>query len=143
MPVYEYLCRSCRRIVSIFQRGFTAQAVPVCPNCQGADLQRRISRVVIARGTRRRLDEVDRGRLLGAYEGRDKGSQAAWARRVASELGEAGSEFREMAEKVEAGQDVFDLYDPAPTLDYKISEKKEQLSGGSASTSEGGSGEAA
>ncbi|MEE9286205.1 MAG: zinc ribbon domain-containing protein [Dehalococcoidia bacterium] len=134
MPIYEYLCHSCRRIVSIFQRSISAQAEPVCPHCQGGDLERRISRVIIAKGARRRLDEIDRDRLMGQYGGMDKGSQAAWARRVAGELGEAGTEFREMAEKVEAGEDVWDLYDPAPMLDYKINEKKEQLSGGSSAS---------
>ncbi|MCH7552685.1 MAG: hypothetical protein IIC82_01620, partial [Chloroflexi bacterium] len=59
----------------------------------------------------------------------DKGSQAAWARKVARELGEAGEEFREMADKVDAGEDVWDLYDPAPMLNYKLEEKKAALSG--------------
>ncbi len=130
MPVYEYVCRNCRRIVSVFQRGFTAQTTPVCSHCQSADLQRRYTPIRVLKGSRRQLDEVNRDRLLGHYEGRDKGSQASWARRVASELGEAGGEFREMAEKIEAGEEVFDLYDPAPTLEYKLDAQKEKLGGG-------------
>ena len=129
MPVYEYTCHSCRKIVSIFHRSISSQVEAVCPNCQSSDLQRRISRVIVAKGTRRHLDEIDRDRLMGQYEGIDKGSQASWARRVAGELGEAGTEFRDMAEKVEAGEDVWDLYDPAPMLDHKINAKKEELTG--------------
>lgn len=123
MPVYEYLCQSCRKTVSIFFRSFSAQPDPACPECGGKQLRRKISRVIIAKGGQRYLNEMDTGRLMGEYGGRDKGSQAAWARRVAGELGEAGAEFREMAEKVEAGQDVWDLYDPAPMLEHKIQEK--------------------
>ena len=136
MPVYEYNCRDCRRLVSIWLRSFNDQTPPECPNCKGKNLQRRISRVIIAKGTRRQLNELDRGRLMSHYEGRDKGSQAAWARRMASELGEAGSDFRDMAEKVEAGEQVFDLYDPAPLLDHKLSEKSETIDSGPAPSSD-------
>ena len=138
MPIYEYACHDCRKIVSIFTRSFSDEVHEICPDCRGTNLDRKISRVVIAKGTRRRLDEVDRSRLVGHYDGIDKGSQAAWARRVAGELGEAGEEFRDMADKVDAGEDVWDLYDPAPMLDYKIEEKKSQLSGDSGGDSPGG-----
>lgn len=136
MPVYEYLCQDCRRTVSIFYRSFSAQADPVCPECGGTRLRRKISRVIIARGGRRFLNEVDTGRLMGEYGGRDKKSQAEWARRVAGELGEAGSDFREMAEKVEAGQDVWDLYDPGPMLEHRIREKAETEGPGPAEPAE-------
>ena len=138
MPVYEYVCHDCRKVVSIFFRSISSPPEPVCPECQGKDLRRKISRVVIAKGARRSLEEVDTNRLMGHYEGRDKASQAAWARKVAGELGSAGEEFREMAEKVEAGQDVWDLYDPAPMLEHKISEKASQESSAPAEPSSGG-----
>lgn len=123
MPIYEYNCHNCRKIVSIFTRSFKDPVKEICPSCNGANLTRRFSRVIIAKGSHRSLGEIDRERLVGHYGGRDKKSQADWARRVAGELGEAGSEFREMADKVDAGEDVWDLYDPAPMLDYKIDEK--------------------
>ena len=129
MPIYEYGCYDCRKIVSIFTRSMKDQVKEICPICQGANLKRRISRVVIAKGSRRVLEDVDQSRLVGDYGGMDKGSQAAWARKVARELGEAGEEFREMADKVDAGEDVWDLYDPAPMLNYKLEEKKAALSG--------------
>ena len=123
MPVYEYICHDCRKVVSVFYRSMSVQPDPACPECRGTRLQRKISRVVIAKGERRKLEEVDTGRLMSEYQGFGKGSQAAWARKVASELGESGAEFREMAEKVEAGEEVYDLYDPGPMLEHKIREK--------------------
>ena len=124
MPVYEYNCHGCKRVVSVFQRRMFAQTTPVCPNCESTELERRISRVRVLKG-KREYGDVDRERLMSHFEGNDRGSQASWARRMASELGEAGGDFREMAEKVEAGEQVFDLYDPAPMLDHKISERIE------------------
>jgi putative FmdB family regulatory protein len=137
MPVYEYICNDCRKVSSIFTRSISAVVDPVCAHCRGKDLQRKISRVVIAKGTRRAVDDLDRRRLIGHYEGRDKGSRAAWARRMANELGEAGADFRQMAEKVEAGEDVWDLYDPAPVLDHKLNSTRE--AGGGEASSGGGS----
>ncbi len=130
MPIYEYACTDCRKIVSIFFRSMASQDDPACPDCGGDHLHRKISRVVIAKGGAGTLTGIDTSRLMGHYEGRDKRSQAAWARRVAGEMGEAGSEFKEMAEKVEAGQDVWDLYDPGPMLEHKVHEKSREVTGG-------------
>jgi putative FmdB family regulatory protein len=124
MPVYEYICPDCRKIVSIFFRSFSAEPDnPSCPECEGPNLKRKISRVVIAKGSKRRFSEFDTDRMMGHYDGWDKGNQAAWARRVAGELGSEGEEFRHMAEKVEAGEEVYDLYDPGPMLEHRIGEK--------------------
>lgn len=126
MPVYEYVCSDCRKVVSIFFRSMASQSTPVCPNCQGSNLARKISRVIVAKGDKRYFEGVDTNRMMGNYAGRDKGSQVSWARRVASELGDAGSEFREMAERVEGGADEFRLYDPAPLLEMKMRERIEK-----------------
>ena len=120
MPVYECICSDCRKVSRIFTRSVHERLHPACSHCQGRNLRRKISRVVIAKGTRRAIQDLVRSRLMGRYEGRDKARQAAWSRRTANELGEAGSDFREMAEKAEAGEDVWDLYDPAPVLEHKL-----------------------
>jgi len=138
MPIYEYICHDCRKVVSIFYRSFSALSDPACPECAGVNLRRKISRVIIAKGSSRALGELDTGRLMGHYEGMDKGSQAAWARRMAGELGEAGTDFREMAEKVDAGEEVYDLYDPGPMLEHKISERISEESGGSGDSASSG-----
>jgi len=108
MPVYECICSDCRKVSRIFTRSVHERLHPACSHCQGRNLRRKISRVVIAKGTRRAIQDLVRSRLMGRYEGRDKARQAAWSRRTANELGEAGSDFREMAEKAEAGEDVWD-----------------------------------
>ncbi len=41
MPVYEYKCGGCNKKVSVFLRN--PEAVPLCPDCGGRDLQRMVS----------------------------------------------------------------------------------------------------
>lgn len=50
MPIYEYRCHTCRRKVSIFFRSAAAAVEPRCPRCDGTNLERVFSRVVVRRG---------------------------------------------------------------------------------------------
>jgi hypothetical protein len=83
-------------------------------------MERIISRVVHLKG-KQRLEETDTSRMLADAGGSDKGRQAGWARKVAEELGgELGAQYREMAEKVEAGEEAYELYDPSNHLQYTV-----------------------
>ncbi|MSQ41109.1 MAG: zinc ribbon domain-containing protein [Dehalococcoidia bacterium] len=121
MPIYEYRCGACGRVSSVFFRSIGAVTAPsACPHCSAAGMERIISRVVHLKG-KQRLAEMDTGRMLAGSGGPDKGRQARWARKVAEELGgEVGAEYREMAEKVENGDEAFELYDPSVHLQYTI-----------------------
>ena len=120
MPIHEYRCQECGKVSSIFFRSFSTVSTPSCPSCNSASMERKISRVIHLKG-RQRLEELDTNRMLAGAGGPDKGRQARWARRVADELGEElGADYRDMAEKVEAGEEAFDLYDPSAHLDYKV-----------------------
>ena len=50
MPIYEYRCLDCRKKVSIFFRSMVGVAEPRCPECDGTNLERLFSRVVMRRG---------------------------------------------------------------------------------------------
>lgn len=50
MPIYEYRCHDCRRRVSIYFRSAAGAASPRCPQCDGPNLERLFSRVVVRRG---------------------------------------------------------------------------------------------
>lgn len=43
MPIYEYICNSCNKKVSIFHRTFSDLAELICPSCGSKDLKRIIS----------------------------------------------------------------------------------------------------
>ena len=46
MPIYEYFCADCDRMIEVFQRRVRADgdAVPNCPECRSGGLQTRFSR---------------------------------------------------------------------------------------------------
>ena len=43
MPIYEYLCKSCQKKVTIFQRFVSTDTQPSCPVCGGTGLSRLFS----------------------------------------------------------------------------------------------------
>ena len=43
MPIYEYRCDSCGKVVEILQRSHTHKRPPVCPDCGSTEMQRMIS----------------------------------------------------------------------------------------------------
>lgn len=58
MPLYEYLCHDCRKVVSVLARrteGFEAR----CPECSGANLERLISRFAFHQSFQSKLEQLD------------------------------------------------------------------------------------
>lgn len=102
MPTYEYGCKSCRKRVSIYQRYQDYGQVPVvCPRCGGAELQRLISRVRLARSSAANLDS-----MAGDFDENDPRAMARMMRQMGSELGEdLPPEFGEVVDRLEAGED--------------------------------------
>ena len=47
MPIYEYVCNSCNKKVTVFLRTSSAQAKPLCPECGSGGLTRIISSFAI------------------------------------------------------------------------------------------------
>lgn len=98
MPVYEYVCLSCGRKVSLLM-GMTAEAdEEVCPKCGGTELKRVVSKFRRGRSEDQRVDEMaDRLEDMGEPE-----SPAA-IREMVREMGKAmdddmGDEMEEMFE---------------------------------------------
>ena len=141
MPIYEYRCQDCGKVSSILFRSFNQVSTLSCPSCGSANMARKVSRVVHLKGQRQRLQDMDVNRMLEGAGGPDKKRQAEWARRVSQELGdEIGAEYRDMAEKVEAGEEAFDLYDPSTHLEHRMRGAAEE-DGGAASNDGGGMGD--
>ena len=60
MPIYEYACRSCRHEFEALVR---AGNTPYCPQCQSADLERKISMFAVeSDGTRQQAINAARQR---------------------------------------------------------------------------------
>jgi len=50
MPIYEYLCRPCNRIYSVFMPTMFDERAPRCPRCGAADIERQLSLFAFVRG---------------------------------------------------------------------------------------------
>ena len=59
MPVYEYACMDCRKVVSLLVRSTDAVEEPACPDCAGADLRRLVSGFAFHRSLVSQLEQLD------------------------------------------------------------------------------------
>ena len=60
MPVYEYACMDCEKVVSVLARRVTDDdAQPACPDCGGANLHRLISRFAFHKTLMTKLEQLD------------------------------------------------------------------------------------
>jgi putative FmdB family regulatory protein len=50
MPIYEFYCRHCHRVMSFLSRAVNTDKTPLCPHCGRADLARRASSFAISKG---------------------------------------------------------------------------------------------
>lgn len=105
MPIYEYVCRSCRRRNSILFRSYSQVTEPACTHCGSREMTRLVSRFAVARSEDSRLDDLADPSNLGGLDENDPRSIARWARRMGDEMGEdLGPEFDEMVDRMEAGE---------------------------------------
>jgi len=119
MPIYEYRCADCRRRVSILWRTLAeAQTVEArCPRCGGTRLTRLVSRVAVLRSEEARLDALMDSDSLADVDENDPKSIARWMRKMSKEIGEdAGEEFEEVVDRLEAGQTPEQIEKDMPEL---------------------------
>src|SRR5690606_24049229 len=102
---------------------------PVCPECGGKRLKRVMSTFVRARNTKQRLEDIDHVRQSAALQSGDVGAFARWAREAGAEYDEElGTNYRELAERAEAGENPVERIDADYTFRYKVEEKMSRLS---------------
>jgi putative FmdB family regulatory protein len=119
MPIYEYRCHDCRRRVSILWRTLAEAetGAPCCPRCGGTRLSRLMSRVGVLRGEDAHLDNLMDPGGMGDLDENDPKSLARWMRKMSREMGEdAGPEFDEVVDRLEAGQTPDDIEKELPDL---------------------------
>jgi putative FmdB family regulatory protein len=75
MPIYEFYCRHCHRVMSFLSRAVDTERTPACPHCRRTDLLRRASAFAISKGRKEEpkpeappLPGLDEARLEKAME---------------------------------------------------------------------------
>ena len=111
MPIYQYDCEGCDQRVDVFFRSANSASDAACPECGSADLSRVMSAFARNRSGSDRLDSIDFSQEMGRLGGGNERDFAKWAKRMGREYdGELGSNFSELAEKAESGDDPIELW---------------------------------
>jgi putative FmdB family regulatory protein len=129
MPIYQFDCAGCRRRVDILFRSVHSTKTPVCPECGSKKLKRVMSRVARVRTSKQRFEDIDHVREAAELGGSsDPGVFARWARRVGAEYDEElGTNYRELAERAEAGEEVYERIDADYTFRHKVDQKLSEM----------------
>lgn len=103
MPIYEYECRDCRRVVSLLVLRPSAAAAPACPRCSGVNLTRVLSRFVTPKSEEARLDALADPSSVGDLDENDPASVARFMKKMGRELGDdLGDDFDEAVDEAVA-----------------------------------------
>ncbi len=117
MPIYPYRCLDCRKRFEIVMSYSEYGTIPVvCTSCGSENVQRRISRIRIAKSEDSRLESLSD---LDNFEGLDDDPRALgqMMRKMSREMGEdIGPEFNEVIDRLEAGQNPEDIEATMPEL---------------------------
>ncbi len=106
MPIYEYECRDCRRIVSRLVLNPSTASPPTCPRCGGGALTRVMSRFATVKSEEARLESLADPAALGDLDENDPASVARFMKRMGRELGEdLGDDFEEAVDEAMAEAD--------------------------------------
>lgn len=104
MPIYEYLCKPCRRRFSALV-GVVANAKPVvCPRCGGTDLQKLVSRFARVRSEDDALEDLCDESKYGDIEN-DPKAMRRWVKDMSAAMDEdLGDDFEQALEEELAGE---------------------------------------
>ncbi len=127
MSIYTFKCNDCGRKVDVLVRSRSRISEAKCPACQGSDLHQIIAKVAKVRSTGERLDDIDVNAELGQLEGKDPAAFSKWARKMGTQFdSELGSDFQELADRTDAGDDPVERFDAEHTLRYRIDQARNQ-----------------
>lgn len=117
MPYYPYRCLDCHKRFEVFLSYSEYGTRPVlCPFCNSQNVQRRITRVRIAKSEESRLEELADPSMLAGLED-DPKALGRMMRRMGDELGEElPPEFDEVVDRLEAGQSPEEIEKALPDL---------------------------
>ena len=111
MPIYEYQCNQCQRMMSFLVLKFSEADTLQCKNCGSDDLNRLLSRFAYHRSEGDRLAEFSTSKSQGDEFYKDSRNVGLWAKKRAQQLGaDLGPEFDEVVDKARSGK-ILEDYD--------------------------------
>jgi putative FmdB family regulatory protein len=105
MPIYEYRCRSCKKVSSFLLLRTTEEVEPYCKACGSREVDRKVSRVAILKGEEKMMESLLDPSKLSDLDENDPASVERVMRRMGRELGdELGEDFQESMEEALSGE---------------------------------------
>ena len=119
MPIYEYDCRDCRRVVSVLVLRPSSADAPRCPRCSGAALTRVMSRFATIKSEEARLESLADSSSFGDVDENDPASVARFMKKMGREMGDdVGEDFDEvMDEALDESKSLEEPTDSVPSSD--------------------------
>jgi putative FmdB family regulatory protein len=104
MPIYEFKCQDCGRLISVFVKRMRSSHRPRCRHCGGRNLERAVSRFAYHKSEQTILEEYgSEPRRLEDYK--DPRQIGRWVERRFREQGiEMPDEAREMIDAAREGE---------------------------------------
>jgi len=100
MPIYEYECHDCRRVVSLLVLRPSAAGTPSCPRCGSTALTRLLSRFATVKSEEARLEALADAANFGDLDENDPASVARFMKKMGREMGdELGEDFEEAVDE--------------------------------------------
>jgi len=117
MPIYEYECAKCKRVLNFLVRSIADHKPPKCPKCGHAEMSRQMSRFASASAKKESADVSgdlggdDLGDMpdmpgLDKLDENDPRSMGKFMREMAKQMGEPlDAEMDEVCRRLESGED--------------------------------------
>ncbi len=102
MPLYEYLCLSCRRRTTVLQLSIANPKPVSCASCGSTELSRLMSRFASPKSEEARLESLADPDTLGDLDESDPESMKRFMKKMGDEMGE---EFGEDSSEAMGGAD--------------------------------------
>lgn len=118
MPVYEYRCQDCHRLVRLtISFSEYGNVTPTCNACKSTNLTRRIGRIAMAKSEDARMDSMMDDSSLTGLDGEDPRALGKFMRKMSHEMGEdMGDEFNEVVGRLEKGESPDSIEKSMPDL---------------------------
>jgi putative FmdB family regulatory protein len=88
MPIYEFLCRDCRRKMSALVLSRARVDEVRCKRCGSANLEKLVSRFATVKSEEARLESLADPSSFGELDQNDPKSVARWMKKMGKEMGE-------------------------------------------------------
>ncbi len=111
MPIYEYLCRGCRKRTSQLVLSLNHPPLKACRHCGSTELERLMSRFAAPRSEEARLESLADPSNLAGVDENDPASVARLMKRMGQEMGEDVGEDMEEALESRDGEGESDVAD--------------------------------